>query len=62
MRQDRFKRNGGVYKCQTFGTLQHKLMGEFIISDDLIVIEKEWMDYRLYMLLRAEISLHTRAP
>jgi predicted ester cyclase len=26
MRQDRFKRNGGVYKCQTFGTL-HSFMG-----------------------------------
>ena len=22
MLQDKFKRNGGVYKCQTFGTLQ----------------------------------------
>ena len=25
MRQDRFKRNGGVYKCQTFGTLHTHL-------------------------------------
>ena len=31
MRQARFKRNRGVYKCHTFGTLQHYLqMARFI--------------------------------
>ena len=26
MLQDKFKRNGGVYKCQTFGTLQSSFL------------------------------------
>jgi hypothetical protein len=47
MRQDRFKRNGGVYKCQTFGTLHFALASIKDLADELIIGPSHNLDTHL---------------